>query len=310
MEQQTEKEKKQKSFGSILNQWTSFLMLTPAIASLLIVSIYPTAKTILMSFFDKSILKKEEPFIGLANYIEAFSKVGTWQTIFNTLFFAIVSLALGVSLAMLIATKLIKPYPLRGFFRAMFLVPWVTPPLVASIVWRFLFSENFSPINSILLKLHLIKVPVNFLGSTATFLGVSEPLIVLTIINVWSIFPFLMVMFIAGLQTVPQEIYEAARMDGAGKMATFWRITVPCIRPVITSSIVLELIWQFNNFNISYMVTNGGPLGLTKTMAVEVYQAAFTNYRYGYASALSIIMMLIALIPSIFYIRSSLKPEN
>ena len=310
MEQQTEKVKKQNSFGSILNQWTSFLMLMPAIASLLIVSIYPTAKTILMSFFDKSILKKEEQFIGLANYIEAFSKAGTWQTIFNTLFFAIVSLALGVSLAMLIATKLIKPYPLRGFFRAMFLIPWVTPPLVASIVWRFIFSENFSPINSILLKLHLIKVPVNFLGSTATFLGVSEPLIVLTIINVWSIFPFLMVMFIAGLQTVPQEIYEAARMDGAGKMATFWKITVPCIRPVITSSIVLELIWQFNNFNISYMVTNGGPLGLTKTMAVEVYQAAFTNYRYGYASALSIIMMLIALIPSIFYTRSSLKPEN
>lgn len=310
MGQQTEKVKKQNSFGSILNQWTSFLMLMPAIASLLIVSIYPTVKTIWMSFFDKSILKKEEPFIGLANYIEAFSKAGTWQTIFNTLFFAIVSLALGVSLAMLIATKLIKPYPLRGFFRAMFLIPWVTPPLVASIVWRFIFSENFSPINSILLKLHLIKVPVNFLGSTATFLGVSEPLIVLTIINVWSIFPFLMVMFIAGLQTVPQEIYEAARMDGAGKMATFWKITVPCIRPVITSSIVLELIWQFNNFNISYMVTNGGPLGLTKTMAVEVYQAAFTNYRYGYASALSIIMMLIALIPSIFYIRSSLKPEN
>lgn len=310
MEQQTEKVKKQNSFGSILNQWTSFLMLMPAIASLLIVSIYPTVKTIWMSFFDKSILKKEEPFIGLANYIEAFSKAGTWQTIFNTLFFAIVSLALGVSLAMLIATKLIKPYPLRGFFRAMFLIPWVTPPLVASIVWRFIFSENFSPINSILLKLHLIKVPVNFLGSTAKFLGVSEPLIVLTIINVWSIFPFLMVMFIAGLQTVPQEIYEAARMDGAGKMATFWKITVPCIRPVITSSIVLELIWQFNNFNISYMVTNGGPLGLTKTMAVEVYQAAFTNYRYGYASALSIIMMLIALIPSIFYIRSSLKPEN
>ena len=310
MEQQTEKVKKQNIFGSILNQWTSFLMLMPAIASLLIVSIYPTVKTIWMSFFDKSILKKEEPFIGLANYIEAFSKAGTWQTIFNTLFFAIVSLALGVSLAMLIATKLIKPYPLRGFFRAMFLIPWVTPPLVASIVWRFIFSENFSPINSILLKLHLIKVPVNFLGSTATFLGVSEPLIVLTIINVWSIFPFLMVMFIAGLQTVPQEIYEAARMDGAGKMATFWKITVPCIRPVITSSIVLELIWQFNNFNISYMVTNGGPLGLTKTMAVEVYQAAFTNYRYGYASALSIIMMLIALIPSIFYTRSSLKPEN
>lgn len=310
MAQQNGDKQKQKSFGNRINKRTPFLMLTPAIISLLVVSIYPTLRTILMSFFDKSLLRKEEPFVGFANYIEAFSKTSTWQTIFNTLFFAIVSLILAVALAMYIATKLIKPYPGRGIFRAMFLVPWVTPPLVASIVWRFIFSENFSPINSILLKLNLIKTPINFLGGTTTFLGISEPLVILTIINVWSIFPFLMVMFIAGLQTVSQDIYEAARMDGAGKIASFWKITVPCIRPVITSSIVLELIWQFNNFNISYMVTNGGPLGLTKTMAVEVYQAAFTNYRYGYASALSIVMMLIALIPSIFYIRSSLRSEN
>lgn len=310
MAQQNGDKQKQKSFGNRINKRTPFLMLTPAIISLLVVSIYPTLRTILMSFFDKSLLRKEEPFVGVANYIEAFSKTSTWQTIFNTLFFAIVSLILAVALAMYIATKLIKPYPGRGIFRAMFLVPWVTPPLVASIVWRFIFSENFSPINSILLKLNLIKTPINFLGGTTTFLGISEPLVILTIINVWSIFPFLMVMFIAGLQTVSQDIYEAARMDGAGKIASFWKITVPCIRPVITSSIVLELIWQFNNFNISYMVTNGGPLGLTKTMAVEVYQAAFTNYRYGYASALSIVMMLIALIPSIFYIRSSLRSEN
>lgn len=310
MAQQNGDKQKQKSFGNRINKRTPFLMLTPAIISLLVVSIYPTLRTILMSFFDKSLLRKEEPFVGFANYIEAFSKTSTWQTIFNTLFFAIVSLILAVALAMYIATKLIKPYPGRGIFRAMFLVPWVTPPLVASIVWRFIFSENFSPINSILLKLNLIKTPINFLGGTTTFLGISEPLVILTIINVWSIFPFLMVMFIAGLQTVSQDIYEAARMDGAGKIASFWKITVPCIRPVITSSIVLELIWQFNNFNISYMVTNGGPLGLTKTMAVEVYQVAFTNYRYGYASALSIVMMLIALIPSIFYIRSSLRSEN
>ena len=290
----------------------SWCFMLPTMIFLGITALLPLLYSLYLSFFKLKLnLPNATPeFVGLQNYIKMLTDETVRTSTLNTLFFAIVSLALGVSLAMLIATKLIKPYPLRGFFRAMFLVPWVTPPLVASIVWRFIFSENFSPINSILLKLHLIKVPVNFLGSTATFLGVSEPLIVLTIINVWSIFPFLMVMFIAGLQTVPQEIYEAARMDGAGKMATFWRITVPCIRPVITSSIVLELIWQFNNFNISYMVTNGGPLGLTKTMAVEVYQAAFTNYRYGYASALSIIMMLIALIPSIFYIRSSLKPEN
>lgn len=169
-------------------------------------------------------------------------------------------------------------------------------------------SANFSPLNSMLLKLGIVKVPVSFLESTQTYLGfLSVPLIMITLINVWSIFPFLMVMFIAGLQTVPKELYEAATMDGAGKIKSFWKITVPCIRPVISVSVLLELIWQFNNFNISYMVTQGGPLGLTKLLAVEVYQQAFTNFKYGYASAVSVIMMCIALVPAVFYIRSSLK---
>ncbi len=294
--------------GGFWDRHTPFLMLLPAVLAVLVVSVYPTLRTVGMSFFDKSLLSKEEPFVGLANYAEAFSKTELWLYICNTLFFAIVSLVLGVALAMYVAVKLIKPLPGKGFFRAMFLTPWVTPPLVASFTWRILFSENFSPINSILLRLGWISRPISFLNSTDVFLGfLSIPLLMLVIINVWSIFPFLMVMFIAGLQTVPEELYEAATMDGAGKMTKFWKITVPCIRPVIAVSILLELIWQFNNFNISYMVTSGGPLGRTKLLAVEVYQQAFTNFRYGYASAVSVIMMLVAAIPAVLYVRSSVK---
>lgn len=96
-------------------------------------------------------------------------------------------------------------------------------------------------------------------------------------------------------------------MDGAGKITSFWKITVPCIRPVISVSVLLELIWQFNNFNISYMVTQGGPLGLTRLLAVEVYQQAFTSFNYGYAASVSVIMMMIALVPAIFYIKSSIR---
>lgn len=300
-----EKKKRKKRF---MDDHAPGFMLLPAVAAVLIVSVYPTLKTVGMSFFDKQLLKTEEPFIGIANYIEALGDREIWQTIFNTLFFSVVSLGAGVALAMYIAVKLIKPLPGKGFFRALFLVPWVTPPLVASFVWRILMSENFSPVNSILLKLGWIKTPVSFLDNTEVFLGfLSIPLLMLTIINIWSIFPFLMVMFIAGLQTVPKELYEAATMDGAGKIISFWKVTVPCIRPVIAVSVLLELIWQFNNFNISYMVTQGGPLGLTKLLSVEVYQQAFTNFRYGYASSVSVIMMMIALVPSIFYIRSSMK---
>lgn len=305
----TDKGRKNKKIGmQILDRHTPLLMLLPAAAAVTLVSVYPTLKTMWLSFFDKQLLKKTVSFIGLSNYAAALKNPDTWQVILNTLFFSVVSLILGVALAMFIAVKLIKPYPGRGFFRVMFLIPWVTPPLVASFVWRTILSANFSPLNSILLKLGIIKVPVSFLESTQTYFGfLSVPLIMITLINVWSIFPFLMVMFIAGLQTVPKELYEAATMDGAGKIKSFWKITVPCIRPVISVSVLLELIWQFNNFNISYMVTQGGPLGLTKLLAVEVYQQAFTNFRYGYASAVSVLMMCIALVPAVIYIRSSLK---
>lgn len=291
-----------------LDRHTPKLMLLPAVAAILLVSVYPTLKTVSMSFYDKQLLKKTETFTGISNYILAFKNPEIMQVICNTLFFALASLGLGVALAMFIAVKLIKPYPGKGFFRALFLVPWVTPPLVASFVWRTILSTNFSPINSFLLKTGILDSPISFLDSTQTFLGfLSIPLIMITLINVWSIFPFLMVMFISGLQTVPKELYEAATMDGAGKIRSFWKITIPCIRPVISVSVLLELIWQFNNFNISYMVTQGGPLGLTKLLAVEVYQQAFTNFNYGYASSVSVIMMCIAMIPAFIYIRSSMK---
>lgn len=296
------------SWKSSLDNLTPRLMLLPAVAAIMLVSVYPTLKTMWMSFYDKQLLKKTEIFNGISNYTHALKDPEIWQVICNTLFFALVSLIAGVALAMFIGVKLIKPYPGKGFFRALFLIPWVTPPLVASFVWRTILSTNFSPINSILLKLGIVDTPLSFLESTQTYFGfLSIPLVMITIINVWSIFPFLMVMFIAGLQTVPKELYEAATMDGAGKMKSFWKITVPCIRPIISVSVLLELIWQFNNFNISYMVTQGGPLGLTKLLAVEIYQQAFTNFNYGYASSVSVIMMCIAFIPAIIYIRSSMK---
>lgn len=296
------------SWKSSLDNLTPRLMLLPAVAAIMLVSVYPTLKTMWMSFYDKQLLKKTEIFNGISNYTQALKDPEIWQVICNTLFFALVSLIAGVALAMFIGVKLIKPYPGKGFFRALFLIPWVTPPLVASFVWRTILSTNFSPINSILMKLGILDTPLSFLESTQTCFGfLSIPLVMITIINVWSIFPFLMVMFIAGLQTVPKELYEAATMDGAGKIKSFWKITVPCIRPIISVSVLLELIWQFNNFNISYMVTQGGPLGLTKLLAVEIYQQAFTNFNYGYASSVSVIMMCIAFIPAIIYIRSSMK---
>jgi len=286
-------------------------MLLPAVIGIVMVSVFPSLDAVRMSLFDIQLLKAESPFIGMRNYVTALTDPEFLKVILNTIFFCIVSLFLGSVLAMKIATQLIKDYPGKAFFRSIFLSPWVTPPLVTATVWRILLSENFGPVNTVLLKLGIIDQPISFLGSSTQYLGfLSIPMLVIIVINVWSIFPFMMVMFIAGLQTVPKELYEAAQMDGANKRQQFFRITLPYIMPVIQTSILLEGIWQFNNFNISYLVAKGGPLNLTKLLAVEVYNQAFANFKYGYASGVSVIMVLIVLIPSIFYIRDSLRKEQ
>ncbi len=291
-----------------LDKMTPIIMLIPALIGIGFVHIYPSLDALRMSFFDIQLLKPDEPFIGFGNYIDALSDPDMWRIIANTVVFSLCSLFLGAVLAMVVSVELNKKYRGRTFFRALFLAPWVTPPLVTAMVWRLLMSESFSPINSLLMNIGLIDSPINFLGNVETIFGVlSMPMLSIIIINTWSIFPFMMVMFLAGLQTIPAELYEAATVDGASRWQQFKAITLPCLLPVIETSILLEGVWQFNNFNISYLVARGGPLNLTELMAVSVYNEAFTNFRYGSAASISMIMFMIVLIPSIIYIRRTMR---
>lgn len=294
-----------------IDRYTAVIMVLPALIGLLIVEVYPSLDSIRLSFLDKQLLNPETHFVGLQNYIEIFGDSEIYRIIGNTLLFTIVSLAIGAVLAMLAANELNKNYRDRAFFRAIFLAPWVTPPLVTAMIWQLLFSETFSPINGLLMQLHLIDRPINFLGSTDVFWGIfSRPLLSIIIINVWSIFPFMMVMFLAGMQTIPGELLEAAKVDGANGAQRFFKVTLPTLMPVISTSILLEGIWQFNSFNLSYLVTKGGPLNMTEVMAVEVYTEAFTNFKYSYGAAISVIMMLLILVPVIWYTKHSLVADN
>ena len=245
-----------------------------------------------MSFFDKKLLSREEPFIGLDNYVQALtgSSSTLWQSVFNTLFFAIASLALGIALAMFIAVKLIKPLPGRGFFRALFLVPWVTPPLVASFIWRNIMSANFSPINSALIKLGLIQTPVSFLDSTEVYFGfLSIPLLMITIVNVWSIFPFLMVMFIAGLQTVPHELYEAAKMDGASVFQRIRNIDLPALLPMAILNLIMAAGGLMNvGFEKVWLLQTDLNKATSDVIAVYVYEQGIQNAKYSYSTAVGL----------------------
>ncbi|MDR2303380.1 MAG: sugar ABC transporter permease [Treponema sp.] len=204
-----------------------------------------------------------------------------------------------------------KAFKGRAVFRTLFLAPWVTPPIVVSMIWKQIMSRDFSPVSGLLMKLGLISQPVNFLGDPTFYFGViSIPMISLIVINIWSMFPFCMVMFLAALQTIPLEMYEAAIVDGASKFQVFWRITFPMLLPVIQTTLLMQGIWQFNSFNLSYLVTHGGPLNSTELLSVTVYNAAYLGFRYGYAASISVVMLCIVGIPAAFSIINSIRNEK
>ncbi len=294
-----------------IDKATPYLMLIPALGAICFVHLYPSISAIKMSFYDINLLNPTRPFIGFGNYIELFNNPVILRVLLNTFFWTILSLILVTIFSLVIALQLNKSFRGRGTLRAVYLAPWVTPPIVIATVWKLVLSRDFSPISGLLMEIGIIDNPINFLGNPDTFLGfISIPMISLIIINVWNFLPFSMVMYSAGLQTIPNELYEAATVDGASSFQKFIRITLPMLMPVMEIVILLQGIWQFNNFNLSYLVTHGGPLNTTELVAVRIYNEAFTSFRYGFAASVSVVMALIALLPVLIYIKKTFGEET
>ena len=296
---------------NFFDHFAPFLMVIPAIVCILAVHIYPSLRSVYMSFFDINLTKQARPFVGFANYIEAFSNPTVLRVLFNTFMWPVLTLLFGGSFSLFVAQQLNKPFKGRALLRTMFLAPWVTPPIVVSMIWKQLLSRDFSPISGLLMQIGLISRPINFLGDPTIHFGlISVPMISLIVINIWSMFPFCMVMFLAALQTIPLELYEAAIVDGASRIQTFWRITFPMLLPVIQTTLLLQGIWQFNSFNLSFLVTQGGPLNTTELLSVTVYNSAYRGFRYGYAGAISVVMLCVVAIPAAISIVRALRSEK
>jgi ABC-type sugar transport system permease subunit len=294
-----------------LDDATPYLMVIPALICIGFVSLYPSVRSIFMSFFDINLLKHKTPFVGLSNYAKFFSDATSVRVLFNTFFWSVCSVTFGTIIAMFTAVQLNKPFRGRAMFRSLFMAPWVTPPIVVASIWAVLLNRDLSPINGLLMRLGLTETPIAFLADPAIFLGfLSKPMLYLIVINLWNMQPFMVVMFLAGLQTVPQELYEAATVDGASKTRQFWHITLPLLAPVMETTLLLQCIWQFNNFNLSYLVTKGGPLNTTELLAVRVYTEAMTNFKYGYGAAISVVMVLVTLVPALMYINRVIHQQS
>jgi len=261
-----------------------WLLLAPVLIVMAVLVVWPFGTAIWISFTDKSI-GREATFIGLANFQQVVSSPRFFRSIQNSLIFTVVAIALKFVLGMAMALVLNKAFFGRNILRAYFLIPWVLPGFVAYMIWRWFLDPLQGVLNYALTDLGLITFPLEFLSSSTMAL----PSVILA--HVWRSFPFFGVAFLAGLQNIPSEQYEAAAVDGASGFQKFLYITIPGLRHVILVVLMLATIWTFNAFEPVYLLTGGGPADATMVYTVLAYEMGIVNMRLGEASAVPVLIL-------------------
>lgn len=288
-----------------------YLMVTPTIIVVCTLIIYPILTGISLSFYNYVLVSSEKPFIGLKNYSEILSDLRFHRILFNTVIFALLSVAISTLIGLGSALFLNKSGKLTGTFRSIGYLPWITPSVVFVYVWVWAFSKHFSPFNALLVNIHLLDSPIAFLGNLdIKFLGLSLPFWSVLFVRVWASFPFKTTTLLAALQNIPQERYDAAYVDGANRFQQFWYIVLPGIMPVMFIVVSMSTIWNLNHFDINYLMTSGGPQDTTNVLPIFIYNRAFIHYRMGLASAAGIIVLLVASVVGVIYLKYVSKGEE
>ena len=281
-----------------------YAYILPALAVMLLVIGYPIYDTIYLSFFatPPQMAMSRKTFVGIDNYTrilgsDAFLSV-TWNTFLWTFFSTIISFVLGFCAALALNREFVG----RGLLRGILLVPYVVSAVAAAYVWRWLYHSDFGAIGALSVALGVTDQPITFLDNANTVLPS------LIVVNIWKEFPFAMIMVLAGLQTVPDQLLRAARVDGAGHWHAFWHVTFPHLRSVSTITVLLLVVTSINSFTIPWIMTGGGPAGASHIWITAIYEMAFGRLRFGPAAAYSVILFIILMSLGYFYVRALARP--
>jgi multiple sugar transport system permease protein len=296
-----EQRKSRKGFSSEVG--FIVLLLLPGTALIVGVVLYPLLNSLASAFFKESLLYPGRTFVGMQNIIDVLHQ-NFAALLEQTLIFTVGSTLLPFVIGFALALVLNQRFPGQRFLRGAFLIPWLIPSVVVSFLWLWIFDANYGVLNGLLQELHLINSPIAWLFNTTTAQGA------LILAKSWNSFPWIMVMMLAGLQTVPKELHEAAEMDGAGTVRRFFAVTWPQVRNIAGLVILLEFIWNFQHFDTIFVLTGGGPAGTTDTFATQVYNTAFKAYDLGHAGALGLLWMALLLILVVIYVRFSEKGSD
>ncbi len=275
-----------------------YKMLLPATFLLLAIRIYPLLTGYYLSLTNRDNLKPSYQFVGLENLVRVIvNDSQVHEVIVYTFIFAIFTVVFSYILGLLLALLLNREIKFKGLFRAMFLLPWVLTPAVVSTNWLLLLNDQFGFVNVLLKNIGIIDKPILF------FSDILLAKITVIFISIWRAFPFMMIVLLAGLQSIPKVLYEAAYVDGANFFQSLRYITLPMIKGVSTICTILMFIWTFNNFELIYLLTEGGPAKSTFVLSILAYFTAFFKHKIGYASAIAVVMSIVLITISIFYLR-------
>jgi multiple sugar transport system permease protein len=284
---------------------TAWLLLAPSLLVMLGVTLWPVISTFILSFFNAPTgLNQTRTFVGLGNYLAMLGDQLFWETIWRTMYFTVVSVGLELSLGLAIAQLIhSRPWGWR-FLRISLIIPWAVPTIVNGAMWRWIYSADFGALNGLLMQLGLIKHYVPWL----TFPNMAMNLVIVA--DVWHTMPFVALVLQAALATLPEDLEEAAAVDGANAWQRFWQIRLPLLRPAILVALIVRTVDAFRVFDIVYIITSGGPAYKTLTITYLTYLNSFAFGKQGIGAALSFLISTFTIIMALIYIRFLYRPEE
>ena len=300
---QTRQTARQPKRRRLTDTHVALLLLAPAMTLLFTVILYPLLNSMYIGLLDKSLITGGDEFVGLENIVDVLAS-NFLPILLNTLVFAIGATVLPFLIGFGVALVLNGPIRGRGFWRGAFLLPWLVPSVIVSFLWLWIFNANYGVLNGILRNLGLIDSNIAWLSSGASAMTA------VIIAKTWQTFPWIAIMILAALQTIPPELYEAASIAGANRRQLFRYVTLPHLRGVSSIVILLSLIWNFQHFETIYVMTQGGPAKATTTFSVAVYQTAFQAFDLGRAGALGILWMVLLSLVVVVYLRFGMGDEG
>ena len=278
----------------------AFALLAPAIVVVLLVIVYPLFMAAQLSLHDVKIFRADRGLSGqmdLENYRDMFANRSFWRSLRITLYYVVAGVIGSFGIGLFTAVLLNRPFRGRALARVLMVLPWPIPGVVAATIFVWMFNSSFGVINYLLLSVGIVDEPVQW------FTQAAPALFAVVAATIWKGYPFFTISLLAGMQSVPKELYEAARVDGASAVQQFRFITIPALSPVIGISLVIATLWQFRVFDIIFVMTGGGPSGATETLAIQIYREAFQYFEMSYAAAVGMVTLALSIISTFFYLR-------